>query len=425
MPSNQFSKPDKKISFQEFRTLLKVGLLIIVVMGLLAIGNYYLTEVLPIGGQFSLLRTAARSFLYDRVEPYSANIPSSVQEEVYGRFATPAEKPYILDIPFHLLPIFFPLALISNELISRILWLIVLELGLLSFLVMSIRLATIQIPNYLAVLLVVICCGSLYAAISLQEGSEVILLGVAYAGILLALRAEMDELAGVLLVFSTFHWQVGAPFLIFIFLLVFWAKRWRVVVSAAMILFSLIILSFLLYPGWILPFLRASWNNLQAGYGYSTISVFTSLWPEFGRLFAWGLAIILLIVLGFEWNTSRRAQNKQVVWTACITIAITPLLGFRTELANMVVLLFPVVIILLYVRERRKIFGTVILLVLLLVVTGIPWMVYTGNVLPFGIEGDFLFLFLPTISILGLYWIRWWMVRLPRTWLDQVSSRSK
>ena len=423
MPTNQFQKSGKRISFQEFRTLILFGLVFIIMLVLLAVGNYYLSGVLPIGGQFSLLRTSSQSFLFDRVEPYSANIPSSVQKQVYGRFATPGEKPYILDIPFHLLPIFFPLALISNELISRTLWLIVLELGLLSFMVMSIRLATTRTPLYLAVLLVVICSSSLYAVISLQEGSEVILLGVAYTGILIAWQAEMDELVGALLVISTFQWQVGAPFLLFIVFLIFWAQRWRVLVGAAMLLFLLAILSFLLYPGWILPFLRASWNNLQTGYGFSTTSIFTSYWPKFGRIFAWGLAVILLVVLGIEWNSSRGAQTKQVVWTACLTIAATPLLGFRSELANLVVLLFPFIIILLFVRERWKSFGTSFILGLLLVEIGVPWIVYLGDVLPYGNDREFIFIFLPTITILGLYWIRWWMVRLPRTWLDQVSAR--
>jgi hypothetical protein len=423
MSFNLSQKNNKRISFQEIRTLIFLGILFTLVLGLLVAGNYYLSGLLPPGGQFSLLRTASQSFLFDRVEPYSANIPSSVQEQVYGRFAAPGEKPYILDVPFYLLPIFFPLALISNELISRTIWLIVLELGLLSFLIMSLRLATTRAPIFLSITLVIMCFISYYAVCSLVDGTEVILLGAAFTGILLALRAEMDELAGALLVLSSFWWQVGAPFLLFVIILVYSAQRWRVLVAAGMLAFLLGIISFLLYPGWILPFLRASWNNLQTGFGYSTTSIFTAIWPEFGRFFARGFAIILLIVLGIEWRASRGAKYEQVLWTACLTIAATPLLGFRSELVNLVVLLFPFIIILLFIRERWQSIGTGIAVLLLLAVIGTSWIVYLLNVLPYDINREFLFMFLPVITILGLYWIRWWMIRLPRTWIDQVSSR--
>jgi hypothetical protein len=35
---------------------------------------------------------------------------------------------------------------------------------------------------------------------------------------------------------------------------------------------------------------------------------------------------------------------------------------------------------------------------------------------------DYLFLFLPAISLIGLYWTRWWFLRPTRTWLDEIRA---
>ncbi len=419
MSFQQFMNSRGKFSPQEIRLLILIVLGLVLVLALFVLGNYYLVGALPGGGQFYLYRIASHAFLFDRIEPYSANIPTAVQEKVFGRFATPDEKPYILDAPFHLLPLFFPLAWVPDERLARAFWMVALEIGLVSFLILSLRLVTDRLSIVMGVILVLGSCGTVYALQSLQEGSEVILLGLAYVGMLLATRSQSDELTGALLVISAFKWQVGGPFLLFIVVSVIWAQRWRVFVGAGMLAFVTFMTSFLLYPGWILPFLRATWNSLLARNGISTRMIFTSHWPEYGNLIAWVLAAVLVVALGFEWSASRGSDFKRVVWTAGLTIAATPLLGFRSEIENLVTLLFPWVLILYFIRERWKTPGLWLMAALQLGAVALPWGVLLGTFpLPFSRVREVLFLFFPAITVIGLYWVRWWMIRLPRTWLD-------
>jgi hypothetical protein len=426
MSLQEFREHRNRLSPREIRALVLVVLAISLLIGLLALGNYFFIRSFPLSGEYHLFRIASRSFLFDRIEPYSANVPAAVQQEVYGRFARPGEKPYILDLPFHLLPAFFPLALFANDTVAQVFWLIILEVGLVAFLLMSLRLASSQVPLYVSGAIVLLCCGSFYSVQSLRLGSVAILLAAAYTGTLLSLRFEMDELAGALLVLSAFHWQIGAPILIFIVISVYWAQRWRVFLGAAMLLFILLVISFLLYPGWILPFMRAGWNNLIVDFGFSSRKIFAAFWPQYGDVLSWGLTGFLVIVLGIEWNESRGADFNRVVWVACLTIASTPLLGFRSELGHLVSLLFPLTIILLAIRQRWKTTGTILALVLGAIVVGLPWVIYTGWISFPGDTGQyFLYLFLPILTLMGLYWVRWWMIRLPRTWMDQVSAEGR
>ncbi len=423
MSFQEFQKASRKLTPQERRFLLLAVTVLVIILGLLAYANLSLARTLPGGGEFYLLYIGGRAFLFDRIEPYSAGVPSAVQERVYGRMAQPGEELYILDIPFHLMPFFFPLALFPDAQAARAVWMTLTEAAALAFLALSFRLLERQPARYFIVLMFLFCLSSYYAWQTFLEGSPAILLGLAYVGILLALRARWDELAGALLAATAFQWEIGAPFWLFIFLSVFWARRWRVLAGAGMLLFVLLVVSFLSYPGWLLPFLRAAWNNLRADFGYSTSRIFGHLWPGHGNLLAWTLSGVLWMALLYEWGRSRGADFRRFVWTAALTLAATPLLGFRSELDNLVVLFFPVVLFLVTVRERWKRIGEGIAIVLLAALFVVAWLFSFGYLaLPSLPASEALYLFLPLTALLGLYWMRWWIIRPPRTWLDHLST---
>ncbi|MFZ5911360.1 MAG: glycosyltransferase 87 family protein [Chloroflexota bacterium] len=423
MSFQEFQKTSRNLTPQDWRFLFLAGFALVALLVLLAFANLSLARILPDGGEFYLLRVGGRAFLFDRIEPYSASVPAAVQEQVYGRTARAGEELYILDIPFHLMPVFFPLALFPDAMMARAFWMALAELALLAFLLLSFRLLERQPSRLFAGLALLLCFPSYYAWQAFLEGSPSILLGLAYVGILLALRAQLDELAGALLASTAFQWEMGGPFLLFILLSVFWARRWRVLGGAGMLLFILLIASFLLYPGWLLPFLRASWNNLRADFGFSTREIFGYLWPGHGNTLAWTLTGILAISLGYEWGRSRGANFQRFTWTAALTLASAPLLGFRSEPDNLVPLLFPAILFLVTARERWKRIGDGLAVTLLVVMTGLPWLFHLRVLPALRLPTpEILYLFLPLFTLLGLYWMRWWMIRPPRTWLDHVSN---
>jgi len=87
----------------------------------------------------------------------------------------------------------------------------------------------------------------------------------------------------------------------------------------------------------------------------------------------------------------------------------------------LVVLILPWAFILSVVRERWKagywLAGLLLLLVLL-----VPWGLFVGSVLTRQIRLDIIFLFMPVFTVIGLYWIRWWALRPPRTWLERAVN---
>lgn len=425
MSFREFQKSPNRLTTREIGIILLALVIGSLVIYALAVGNYYLANTLPDGGEFYLLRTGGRFFLLDRIEPYSASVPESVQEQVYGSSAVPGEDLYILDIPFHLLIIFFPLGLFPDTSMARAFWMALSEIALAAFIYFSFRIIDRKIPNIFIVLIAIASFMSFYAYRSFLEGSPTILLGLAYVGILLSLRIGLDELAGALIVFSSFQWEMGGPFLLFIIFWIFWEKRWRVFIGAGMLAFILLVVSFFLYPGWVLPFLRAAWNSLRAGFGYSMHDILGQLWPQFGSTLGWVLTAILIVTLGSEWRATRGADFNRSIWAVCLTLAATPLLGYPVEMDQLVPLMMPIILIVLISRERWRKLGNAIAFLLLIFFFGLPWLIYTrGAPSGIGLQNDeLLFLIWPVFTVIGLYWVRWWMIRPPRTWADSFPRK--
>ena len=141
--------------------------------------------------------------------------------------------------------------------------------------------------------------------------------------------------------------------------------------------------------------------------------------------FIWVFPLGLMILLGIEWYASRGSDFHHFVWTGCLTLAMTPLIGFRTDLGNLVALLPGLVLIFATVVERWR-HGYWLDMLLYLIVLLLPWGFFLRSVLfQSRFYQDLLSIFFPIFILAGLYWTRWWFIRPPRTWMDYVrSSRS-
>ncbi len=239
---------------------------------------------------------------------------------------------------------------------------------------------------------------------------------------LYAYTTEQDELAGALLVFALFAWEIGLLYVPFVLWKSIYDKRGRVLAGFGMTLVILVVVSFILYPGWIFPFVTATLATVRADFGITSHVLLARLWPAYGARAAQALTIILVILVLYEWSATRRADVRRFIWAGCLTLAATPLIGVRTEMTNLVVLLPSLALIFAAVANRWR-SGPWLAGLLLLVVFLVPWAWFARwTWLNETHAQDYLFLFFPAFAIAGLYWTRWWFLRPPRTWYDHVRA---
>jgi hypothetical protein len=413
--SATFQPPSKSLSSRDYQFIALVVIVFLAICAALVSANLTLKG----GGEFYVHWVGSRAFLFDKVDPYSGEVSARVQRLVYEGPAKAGDEPYILDTPFQILPFYYPFSLLSDPTIARAIFTLILELALFVLSVLSLRMTDWEAPRIFTVLFIFFAVFNFYTFQAIYEASPVLILGLLYTGILFTLRAELDELTGALMAVSLYYWEVGAPFLILVFLRIYYEKRTRVFAGFFMLCFILFFVSFLSYPDWIIPFLRATVNNLRADFGFNIHTTFLHLFPSHGGAISWIFIAVLVIVLGYEWSYARSGDYRHFYWACCLSLAVGPLLGFRTEMENLAVLVIPLALIFAIVHDRWYRYGSGLTIFLMLIFFTLPWVLYLFVVNRFGsIVQDIIFLFLPLSTLIGLYWIRWWAIRPPRIFSD-------
>lgn len=410
-----FQPPSKSFSPRDIQFIIFISIVFIAT----SIGLIFINLSLPQGGgDFYVHWAAARGFIFEKTEPYSGEIPARVQKIVYDDSLQAGDEPYILDTPFHILLIYFPFALLTDPELVRAIFTLILQLALCLLIYFSLRLTSWETPIWFSILFFIFGVFNFYSIQAILSANPVLILGLCYAGMLLAYHNEQDELLGALFAISLYYWEVGLPFLLLMAYRCYKENRTRVLAGFFMLSFVLLAVSFLLYPNWILPYLRAGMNNLRADFGFSIFSALQTIFP-YGKTLAWMIIIILVIAFGYEWNHISAADNRKFYWMCCMSLAIAPLLGWRTEMEHLSILIIPLALIFSIVYDRWKI-GTPLTLLLLLIVFTLPWILYLFS--SFHFVQEMLFLFLPLFTLIGVYWIRWWAIRPPRIWADLTKS---
>ena len=214
-----------RLTPNEIRLLSLIGFVAVIVISVLIGINIGLGRSVHGGGEFYSAWNGARMFLFNHLDPYNLNVARQSQQLAYGHAASDGQNPYYLTIPFFLLPIYFPFALISDALpaffpskfvvdfsIVRGLWMILNEGALLATVVLAVRLIEWSPRKFFLIALFLLSIFSFYSISALVEGTPVILLCLLYFGILYALQNQQDELAGALMVLAFFRWEVGLLF---------------------------------------------------------------------------------------------------------------------------------------------------------------------------------------------------------------------
>lgn len=426
------------LSSRDIQLLILIGVVTVAVLATLIGTDIQLSRGLSGGGGFFGPWEGARLFIFKHISPYSAEVQRQTQAIVNGESGQAGVKQPPLTIPFFLLLTYFPIAAFSDPLpqqgpfvifnafsdpaIARGMWMFVNEAALVGTAFLSLRLIEWQPSRLFRIAYALLSVFGFYSVVSLLDGGPAILLGLLYVAVLFAYSGEQDELAGALLAFTLFTWEIGLLYVILLVWKIFYDKRWRVLAGFAMTLLVLLVVSLLIYPGWILPFVTSTFAMLRSPIGTTSREVFMRLSPIYGERAAQAVTVLLIILLLYEWAATRGADARRLIWAACLTLAATPLLGLRTDLNNLVVL-FPSLALIFAATANRWRAGYWLAALLLLIVLLLPWGWFVRW---YWLQDqrfhDYLLLFLPLFTMAGLYWTRWWFVRPPRTWFDHVRN---
>lgn len=420
MAFRDIRKSRKLLSLEEVRLLL---LALLILAGLLAL-NIYLARTLPGGEQFFLRWSGARAFLIEHIEPYSSTIADRTQNVAYGRGAFSGEYPYVLNDPFYIVLLYIPLALFSDFAIARALWMLLSEAALLGVLYSVVRAFDWEPPRWLFFGMAVFGVFGYYSLVALGSGTPSIIFVFLFFMILNALRQFSDELAGALLFLVAYQWEVSALFFLFVIVFVIANKRWKALTGFGMSLVLMQAVSFLTYPGWGLPYIRGVLSDWYRGANMSFGGIASALFPNARFSIGFWTALLLGFVVFLEWLGSIGSHYRRILWTVCLSLAATPLMGFAIFPSNHVVMLPALLLVVMLVWERWTRQRVLYSILVLLFAFFLPFWLYMRVIAGYSkIYADLLTVLPPILTIVGLYWMRWWAFRTPRTWFDQIGDQ--
>lgn len=419
----------------------ELGLLIVILAALAGVFslNLYLARNLP-GKELIYERyLGARAFLVNGSEPYVPEVAQQIQRLVYnGRLAYSSEYPYALSDPFYIILLYSPFIFLQQAVgfllpynasffdfnFVRAVWLMLSELALMGIVLFSTRLSEWQPQRWLTAAFLLYGVFGYFSLNALALGTPTILLTLLYLSILLALRSGYEELAGGLLSLVVYQWEVGALFFLFMLVLVITNRQWKVLIAFAMAMFIFLAVSFLVNPDWVLPYIRAVLSNWYRT-PFLNFSAILSVWfPQVPFNLGTYVSLFFGAIVFIEWIGAVHSHFQRIFWTACLSLAVTPLVGFAIFPSNHVVLIPSVILILSLVWERwtrRQVLMTIFVFSLAVFV---PFAVYSQTSVAYNrLYTDLLSVLPPLGTVLGLYWMRWWVVRSPRTWADQAGIR--
>jgi hypothetical protein len=396
-----------------FSLILLAGLLIGFVWA-----NYRFAETGHISPDFLKYYTSTRTFILVGVSPYSASISQEIQQEFYGRNALPDEDQFLVTYPFYANLLFTPFALISNFTWAQTLWQIVLELSLITIAILAQRLAKWRPGFWLLPFYFLFSLFWYHSFQPLLNGHIIIIVGLLFLAALVAIRNKQDITAGIILAMMTITPLVALPLIFFVIL---WSVFHRRLTLVGWIFGSwiiLVVLGMLFIPDWVFQY---GWNLLRIPEqvpGLSLGTAFELWWPGIGTQLRWIFTLFLVALLIFEWWATWGKDFDRFLWTACLTMTLSPWIGISVNPENLIILLLPLVIIFSITKERWGRTGDwIVLFTMVSLFLGV-WALYYGKFLGNQMHPAIMLVPMPLFIIIGLYWVRWWVLRPTRRIAD-------
>ena len=258
----------------------------------------------------------------------------------------------------------------------------------------------------------------------LINGNAVILVALALVAAFAALKTGRDELAGVLLAFSTIKPHLVILPIIFILIWTISFGRWR---TLGWMLISLVLLSIsaaLFVPDWPL-------QNLREILAYSSYNppgtpgaAFETWLRATGNRLGWALSALMGLILVVEWVFVRRKEFRWFLWTGCLTLVISQWIGIQTDPGNFILLFFPLVLVFSIWVERWGRAGSVLTSISMFLLFIVPWGIFLQTV-AYGdqpLQHPIMFFPLPLFLLIALYWVRWWAIKPRRLLVEELRA---
>jgi hypothetical protein len=393
-----------------------IPILVVVVAAGVVAANLAYVEAAPARNDFVARWEGGHAWVRERLSPYEPAVSQRAQERVYGRPAniTRGEDPQHFLYPFPSLVVFAPLGLLDLG-TAQAIWMSLIELALFVSTLLWVSCVQWKWSAWMAVATLAFSVLWFPAFAAVVDAQFAAIEALLLAGSLAAIRSGRDAVGGILLAACLLKPQLGIGFVLYVGVWAIAVRRRSLLGWLVTSVVALVGASAILDPGWAAAMARQVIDYLALPVSLSPMARFAEA-AGIGSFGALVLSGVALLYLAWEWRDSLAGDERRFLWTIGMTQAVLLVVAPFGIAANLVTLLLPFVVILeaWSARQGRTVGGPAT--VLLLLVAAFSWIVSVGT-LDIGQPSLWLTLGVPLLTIIGLFWVRWWTTR-ARTWSE-------
>ena len=399
-------------------TILLIGL----VLSGLTYANYRFSIQNPGGNDFLARWMGARYWLVNGISPYDERVSLASQQIIYGHPADPSkgeDKNHFV-YPLTSMIFFGPFGLLEY-IPARAIWMTVLELSLVGLAVVSMRLADWKPSSWKMGLLFLFSLIWYHSARAIILGQFAALNAFLIALSLLLIYKKHDFIGGLLVAVTLVKPQMSIFFFVYVLLWGISVRRWEIgwgILSGIVIQYGI---TLVLMPDWPLQWIRQVLDYPSYTTTGSPLSVIANSMPGIRQPVILFLNTIFVGYLVVEWFLSLKKNVHHFIWVAMLTLVITNMVALRTATTNYLSFM-PVLFYIFAVWEKRwggigSFFVTISLLLLAVGLWILFYLTVQGNT-----EQPIMYIPLPFICLLGLWWVRWYAIRPPKLLIDELGN---
>ncbi len=392
-----------------------VGLIIVAAISLGLIFAAMLKRI-PFEDHFALPWAAGRFWLLEGVNPYEG-ISQARVENLLQDSGFMAELPDQTVFTQPLINLFFylPFSLLPYP-ISRVIWMVFLTLmvGMIGY--FSIKIAGWKLSTGKMLFLVLLLILWLPSVLVIFRGYlNPVIIFLILLGLHLLLNNQ-DTAAGFVLALT-----IGSlPISIFILVaIIIWSlshRRLSVLTAFFSGVAFLIIISLLMLSSWPLDLLRVLMDVYQnTDWLQTSLTQLAGIFPgieNFLNIFLNGFLALYLLYL---WITISKKPDRVFIWKALIVLVVGFLLNIQSSIYLLILLIPALILVFRFISERWQSAGQVLTWILIFALSLGSWLLIIPVVdFSSDLALPWLSIGLPLFVFVGMIWVRWWAIQIPR-----------
>jgi hypothetical protein len=390
--------------------------LIVILLAVLGFGSMAVMQRIEFTDHFVLPWSAGRLWLLEGVSPYDQAVTALAEKTLNNSsyLGSIPDSAVLIDPVINLI-FYIPFSLIPYE-AGRAAWMVVLvlALGLIGYLGLELSGWKISLIEKISVILFIILWLPGVNVVLKGRLSPIVILVILF-GINLILR-EQDTAAGFIL--SLAFGSLPTTGLIII-LLILWSvskRRWSIITAYFSGVAFLLTITLLLLPSWVLNWVRILFDLFGNWDWVSTplmdlAAILPGISSPLSIFLHVSFAIYSLILL----ITLMGKTEREFTWKVLMMMVVSYLFHVTASVNQLFFVIPAMFMFFRYCSERWRLFGRIFSWVILLFIFTGSWLLFNPEI-SFDLELSMpvLSIGLPLLVFIGMIWIRWWALRIPR-----------